>query len=71
MSLTKAGRILPWAVVVGSVLLAGGWMLESTHYLGDAVILIGVPVATVWAIYALYRILALLCAAWQAVRKNH
>ncbi|PZG23807.1 hypothetical protein C1I95_02705 [Micromonospora craterilacus] len=71
ISLTKAGRILAWAVVVGSVLLAGGWMLESTHYLGGAVILICVPLATVWALYALYRILSLLGAAWQAVRKNH
>ncbi|MEG3636963.1 hypothetical protein [Micromonospora palythoicola] len=71
MSLTKAGRILAWAVVVGSVLLAGGWMLESTHYLGGAVILIGVSLATLWALYALYRILALLGAAWQAVRKTH
>ncbi|WP_203862197.1 hypothetical protein [Plantactinospora mayteni] len=71
ISLTKAGRILAWAVVVGSVLLAGGWMLESTHYLGGAVTFICVPLATVWALYALYRILALLGAAWQAVRKNH
>ena len=70
ISLTKAGRVLAWAVVVGSVLLAGGWMLESTHYLGGAVIFLGVPLATVWAVYALYRILALLGAAWQAVRKN-
>ncbi|WP_331461057.1 hypothetical protein [Micromonospora tarapacensis] len=71
MSLTKAGRILAWAVVVVSVLLTGGWMLESTHYLGGAVILIGVSLATVWALYALYRILALLGAAWQAVHKTH
>ncbi|WP_416903521.1 hypothetical protein [Micromonospora echinospora] len=76
ISLTKAGRILPWAVVVGSVLLTGGWMLESTHYLGDAVLLIcGVPLAAMWALYTLYRILELLGAAWQAawqaVRKNH
>jgi hypothetical protein len=71
ISLTKAGRILAWAVVVGSVLLAGGWMLETTRYLGGAVILISVPLATVWAAYALYRILALFGAAWQAVRKNH
>jgi hypothetical protein len=70
MSLTKAGRILAWAVVVGSVLLAGGWMLETTRYLGAAAIFISVPLATVWAAYALYRILALLGAAWQAVRKN-
>lgn len=70
-SLTKAGRILAWAVVVGSVLLAGGRMLESTPYLGGAIILICVPLATVWALYALYRILTLLGAAWQAVRKNH
>ena len=69
-SLTKAGRVLAWAVVVGSVLLAGGWMLESTHYLGGAVIFLGVFLATVWAMYALYRILALLGAAWQAVRKD-
>jgi hypothetical protein len=27
--------------------------------------------ATLWAVYALYRILALLVAAWQAVRKAH
>ena len=68
-----AGLVSPrlaWAVVVGSVLLAGGWMLESTHYLGGAVIFLGVPLATVWAVYALYRILTLLGAAWQAVRKN-
>jgi len=51
-------------------LLAGGWMLESTHYLGGAVIFLGVPLATVWAVYALYRVLALLGATWQAVRKN-
>jgi hypothetical protein len=71
MTLTKAGRILAWAVVVGSVLLAGGWMGESTHYLGGAVIFVSVPLATVWAAYALYRILTLLGAAWQAIRKNH
>ncbi|BCL12588.1 hypothetical protein ACFFR1_20710 [Micromonospora sagamiensis] len=72
VSLTKAGRILAWAVVVGSVLLTGGWMLESTHYLGDAVLLIcGVPLAAMWALYTLYRILELLGAAWDAVRKNH
>jgi hypothetical protein len=70
ISLTKAGRVLAWAVVVGSVLLAGGWMLESTRYLGGAVIFLGVPLAAVWAAYALYRILALLGAVWQAVRKN-
>ena len=70
ISLTKAGRVLAWAVVVGSVPLAGGWMLESTQYLGGAVIFLGVPLATVWAVYAVYRILALLGAAWQAVRKN-
>jgi hypothetical protein len=71
ISLTKAGRILAWAVVVGSVLLAGGWMLETTRYLGTAVIFMSVPLATVWAAYALYRILALFGAAWQAVRKKH
>lgn len=71
MSLTKTGRILAWAVVLGSVLLAGGWMLESTHYLGGAVLLVGVALATIWALYALYRILTLLDAAWQAARKNH
>ncbi|OZV81829.1 hypothetical protein CA850_10385 [Micromonospora echinospora] len=71
MSLTKAGRILAWAVVLGSVLLTGGWLLESTHHLGDAVLLIGVPLVAVWALYALYRILELLGAAWDAVRKNH
>ncbi|PMR62679.1 hypothetical protein C1A38_02755 [Verrucosispora sp. ts21] len=71
MSLTKAGRILAWAVVVGSVLLTGGWMLESTHDLGGAVILIGVPLATWWALYALYRVLALLGEAWQTARNNH
>lgn len=70
MSLTKAGRVLAWAVVVGSVELAGSWMLESTHYLGGAVILLGVPLIIMWAAYALYRIFALLGAAWQAVRKN-
>jgi hypothetical protein len=67
-SLTKAGRILAGAVVVGSVFLAGGWMLTSTHYLGGAVILLGVALATMWAAYALYRILVLLGSAWQAVR---
>lgn len=72
MSLTKAGRILAWAVVVGSVLVAGGWLLESSEYLGGAVLLIlGVPLTLIWALYALYRISALLSAAWQAVRKNH
>jgi hypothetical protein len=70
ISLTKAGRALAWAVVVGSILLAGGWMLESTHYLGGAVIFLSVLLASVWAVYALYRLLALLGAAWQAVRKN-
>ncbi|MET8151280.1 hypothetical protein ACIBSW_31685 [Actinoplanes sp. NPDC049668] len=70
ISLTKTGRVLAWAVVVGSVLLAGGWMLENTRYLGDAVILLSVPLATGWAAYALYRIFALLDAAWQAVRKT-
>ncbi|MBB4763092.1 hypothetical protein ACFQFC_02730 [Amorphoplanes digitatis] len=70
MSLTKTGRVLAWAVVVGSVFLAGGWMLESTRYLGGAVILLSVLLATAWAAYALYRILALLGAVWQAVRKN-
>ncbi|WP_433797348.1 hypothetical protein [Actinoplanes sp. CA-252034] len=71
ISLTKAGRILAWAVVVGSVWLAGGWMLETTRYLGGAVILISVPLATLWAAYALYRMLALFGAGWQAVRRNH
>lgn len=71
ISLTKAGRILAWAVVVGSVVLAGGGMVESTRYLGDAVLFIAVPMTIVWAGYALYRILALLRAAWQVVRKNH
>ena len=70
ISLTKAGRVLAWGVVVGSVLLAGGWMLESTHYLGGAVIFLGVPLATVWAVYALYRVLALVGPAWHAVRRN-
>ena len=69
ISLTKTGRVLAWAVVVGSVLLAGGWMLESTRYLGGAVILLSVPLATGWAAYALYRIFALLGVVWQAVRK--
>ncbi|MFY1655416.1 hypothetical protein ACN27J_31605 [Solwaraspora sp. WMMB762] len=71
VSLTKAGRVLAWAVVVGSVLLAGGWMVESTRYLGGAVVLTGVLLAVLWALYALYRILALLGAAWHAVRRNH
>jgi hypothetical protein len=70
ISLTKTGRVLAWAVVVGSVLLAGGWMLESTRYLGGAVIFLSVPLATGWAVYALYRVFALLGVAWQAVRKN-
>ncbi|GAA1645284.1 hypothetical protein [Actinoplanes couchii] len=70
ISMTKAGRILAWAVVVGSVLLAGGWMLETTRYLGGAVILISVALATVWAAYALYRIVSLFSAAWQAARKG-
>ncbi|GIE46914.1 hypothetical protein Ani05nite_04480 [Amorphoplanes nipponensis] len=70
ISLTKTGRVLAWAVVVGSVLLAGGWMLESTRYLGGAVIFLSVPLATGWAAYALYRVFALLDAAWQAVRKR-
>jgi hypothetical protein len=70
ISLTKAGRVLAWAVVVGTVWLAGGWMLESTHHLGGAVILLSLPLAAGWAAYALYRILALLGAAWHAVRKN-
>ena len=69
ISLTKTGRVLAWAVVVGSVLLAGGWMLESTRYLGGVVIFLSVPLATGWAAYALYRVFALLGAAWQAVRK--
>jgi hypothetical protein len=69
ISLTKTGRVLAWAVVVGSVLLAGGWMLESTRYLGGAVIFLSVPLATGWAAYTLYRVFALLGAAWQAVRK--
>ncbi|MBO3738651.1 hypothetical protein J5X75_14080 [Actinoplanes sp. NEAU-H7] len=71
MALTKAGRILAWAVVVGSVMLTGGWMLESTRYLGGAVLFMSVPLATLWAAYALYRTLALLGAAWQVVRRNH
>ncbi|WP_326550994.1 hypothetical protein [Micromonospora sp. NBC_01813] len=70
IALTRAGRILAWAVVLGSVLLTGGWMTESTHYLGSSVLLICVPLATLWALYALYRILALLGATWQAVRRN-
>ncbi|WP_433304944.1 hypothetical protein ACQP2F_16735 [Actinoplanes sp. CA-030573] len=69
LSLTKAGRVAAWAVVVASVLLAGGWMLESAPHLGGAVILLGVFLAAVWAVYALYRMLALLGAAWHAVRK--
>jgi hypothetical protein len=68
ISPTKAGRVLARAVVVGSVLLAGGWRLESTRYLGGAVILLGAAPATVWALYALYRILTLLGVAWHAVR---
>ncbi|WP_285788106.1 hypothetical protein [Micromonospora sp. NBRC 101691] len=70
MSLTKAGRVLAWAVVLGSVLLTGGWLLESTHYLGDAVLLICAPLVPLWALYALYRMLELLGAAWDAVRKK-
>ena len=66
ISLTKAGRVLARAVVVGSVLLAGGWMLESTRYLGGTVIFFGAALATAWAMYALY--LTLLGAAWQAIR---
>lgn len=69
IALTKTGRVLAWAVVVGSVLLAGGWMLESTRYLGGVVIFLSVPLATGWAAYALYRVFTLLGAAWQAVRK--
>ncbi|MGW4942063.1 hypothetical protein ACWEOZ_10795 [Actinoplanes sp. NPDC004185] len=70
ISLTKTGRVLAWAVVVGSVLLTGGWMLESTRYLGGAVIFLSVPLATGWAAYALYRVFALLGAAWRAVRQK-
>jgi len=33
------------------------------------VIFLSVPLATGWAAYALYRVFALLGAAWQAVRK--
>jgi hypothetical protein len=68
ISFAKAGRVLAWAVVVGSVWLAGGWMLESTRYLGGAVIFLSVPLATAWAAYALYRVFALLGTAWRAVR---
>jgi hypothetical protein len=71
LSVTKAGRVLAWAVVVGSVLLAGGWILESAHFLGGAVIFLGVALAAVWVGYALFRIVELLGAAWQAVQKNH
>lgn len=71
IALTKAGRVLAWAVVVGSVLLAGGWILESTRYLGGAVIFLGVALAAVWAVYTLIRISALVGAAWRAVRRSH
>jgi hypothetical protein len=70
IALTKTGRVLAWAVVVASVLLAGGWMLESTRYLGGAVILLAVPLATGWAVYALYRVFSLLGAAWQALHSR-
>ncbi len=70
ISLTKAGRVLAWAVVVGSVLLAGGWTLESTDYLGGGVVLLGAALAAMWVLYALYRVCTLLGAAWQAVRRK-
>ncbi|WP_255658503.1 hypothetical protein [Actinoplanes sp. L3-i22] len=71
MSLTKAGRVLAWAVVVSTVLVAGGWILESARYLGGAVIILGLALAVVWAGYALFRISGLVGAAWQAIRKSH
>lgn len=71
VSFTKFGRVLAWALVAASVAVTGGWLVESTHYLGGALLLlVGVPLATVWALYALYRTGALLHAAWQALRKK-
>ncbi|BCY11729.1 hypothetical protein L3i22_068170 [Actinoplanes sp. L3-i22] len=67
---TRAGRTVAWAVVVGSVLLAGDWIWQSHPHLGNLVIFLGVLLIIVWAPYTLYRVFTLLGAVWKAMRRN-
>ncbi|WP_436535351.1 hypothetical protein [Actinoplanes sp. HUAS TT8] len=70
IALTRTGRAVAWAVVVGSILLTGAWLLDSTRFLGTPVLVLGLILTVLWAFYALYRIFALLGALWRVVRGN-
>ncbi|MEU4424499.1 hypothetical protein AB0F81_28090 [Actinoplanes sp. NPDC024001] len=68
LALTAAGRVVAWLVVVATVALAGGAIVETTSFVGPVLIFGAAGLFGVWVCYALYRILGLLVAAVRAVR---
>lgn len=62
LSLTALGRAIVWLGIVITIAFAGGWMLETTSFLGPALLYGAVALFSAWLLYALYRILGLLAA---------
>jgi hypothetical protein len=62
IALAAIGRVVGWFAVVATVALAGGAIIETSSFVGPALIFGAVALFGVWVLYALYRVLGLLGA---------